>query len=77
MLDTTVTAPENGRTWSTGYRVGALEKHLSGLVLLSSSTWVGAPKEPAPVLLRSWLVRSRVGDSQERPSPTYPIRTPH
>ena len=25
------------------------------------------------MLLRSWLLRSRVGDSQERPSPTYPL----
>ena len=33
---------------------------------------MGAPEEPGSVLLRSWLLRSRVGDSQERPSPTYP-----
>ena len=28
------------------------------------------------MLLRSWLLRSRVGDSQERPSPTYPLSHP-
>ena len=32
---------------------------------------MGAPEEPGSVLLRSWLLRSRVGDSQKRPSPTY------
>ena len=49
MPNKTTAAPENRRPWSW-YRVGALEEHLSGSVLL----------------------RSRVGDSQEGPSPTYP-----
>ena len=71
MLNKTTAAPENHRPWRW-YRVGAPEEHLSGSVLLRSSTRVGAPEEPASVLLRSWLLRSRVGDSQERPSPTYP-----
>ena len=70
MLNKTTAAPENRRPWSS-CRVGAPEEHLSGSVLLRSSTRVGAPKEPGSVLLRSWLLRSRVGDSQERPSPTY------
>ena len=71
MLNKTTAAPENRRPWRW-YRVGAPEEHLSGSVLLRSSTRVGAPEEPGSVLLRSWLLRSRVGDSQERPSPTYP-----
>ena len=71
MLNKTTAAPENHRPWRW-YRVGAPEEHLSGSVLLRSSTRVGAPEEPGSVLLRSWLLRSRVGDSQERPSPTYP-----
>ena len=78
MLNKTTAAPENRRPWSW-YRVGAPEEHLSGSVLLRSSTRVGAPEEPGSVLLRSWLLRSRVGDSQERPSPTYhsgPMRSP-
>ena len=70
MLNKTTAAPENRRPWRW-YRVGAPEEHLSGSVLLRSSTRVGAPEEPGSVLLRSWLLRSRVGDSQERPSPTY------
>ena len=73
MLNKTTAAPENHRPWRW-YRVGAPEEHLSGSVLLRSSTRVGAPEEPGSVLLRSWLLRSRVGDSQERPSPTYPGR---
>ena len=72
MLNKTTAAPENRRPWRW-YRVGAPEEHLSGSVLLRSSTRVGAPEEPGSVLLRSWLLRSRVGDSQERPSPTYPL----
>ena len=72
MLNKTTAAPENRRPWSS-YRVGAPEEHLSGSVLLRSTTRVGAPEEPGSVLLRSWLLRSRVGDSQERPSPTYQI----
>ena len=72
MLNKTTAAPENRRPWRW-YRVGAPEEHLSGSVLLRSSTRVGAPEEPGSVLLRSWLLRSRVGDSQERPSPTYRI----
>ena len=44
MLDTKIAALENGRPWSS-YRVGALEEHLSGLVVLRSSTGL--------VLLRS------------------------
>ena len=71
MLNKTTAAPENRRPWRW-YRVGVPEEHLSGSVLLRSSTRVGAPEEPGSVLLRSWLLRSRVGDSQERPSPTYP-----
>ena len=71
MLNKTTAAPENHRPWRW-YRVGAPEEHLSGSVLLRRSTRVGAPEEPGSVLLRSWLLRSRVGDSQERPSPTYP-----
>ena len=71
MLNKTTAAPENRRPWSS-YRVGAPEEHLLGSVLLRSTTRVGAPEEPGSVLLRSWLLRSRVGDSQERPSPTYP-----
>ena len=74
MLNKTTAAPENRRPWSW-YRVGAPEEHLSGSVLLRSSIRVGAPEEPGSVLLRSWLLRSRVGDSQERPSPTYPRRS--
>ena len=70
MLNKTTAAPENRRPWRW-YRVGAPEEHLSGSVLLRSSTRVGAPEEPGSVLLRSWLLRSRVGNSQERPSPTY------
>ena len=70
MLNKTTAAPENRRPWSS-YRVGAPEEHLSGSVLLRSTSRVGAPEEPGSVLLRSWLLRSRVGDSQERPSPTY------
>ena len=69
MLDT-IAAPENGRPWSS-YRVGAPEEHLSGSVLLRSTARGGAPQETWSVLLRSWVLRSRVGDSQERPSPTY------
>ena len=72
MLNKTAAAPENRRPWSW-YRVCALEEHLSGSVLLRSSTRVGAPDVQALVLLRSWLLRSRVSDSQEGPSPTYPI----
>ena len=75
MLNKTTAAPENRRPWRW-YRVGAPEEHLSGSVLLRSSTRVGAPEEPGSVLLRSWLLRSRVGDSQERPSPTYPRPRP-
>ena len=75
MLNKTTAAPENRRPWRW-YRVGAPEEHLSGSVLLRSSTRVGAPEEPGSVLLRSWLLRSRVGDSQERPSPTY-RKLPH
>ena len=75
MLNKTTAAPENRRPWRW-YRVGAPEEHLSGSVLLRSSTRVGAPEEPGSVLLRSWLLRSRVGDSQERPSPTYPTSRP-
>ena len=71
MLNKTTAAPENRRPWSS-YRVGARQEHLSGSVLLRSSTRVGAPEEPVSVLLRSWFSRSRVRDSQERPSPTYP-----
>ena len=70
MLNKTTAAPQIRRPWRW-YRVGAPEEHLSGSVLLRSSTRVGAPEEPGSVLLRSWLLRSRVGDSQERPSPTY------
>ena len=70
MLNNTTAAPENRRPWSW-YSVGGPEEHLSGSVLLRSSTRVGAPEEPGSVLLRSWLLRSRVGHSQERPSPTY------
>ena len=70
MLNKTTAAPENRRPWRW-YRVGAPEEHLSGSVLLRSSTRVGAPEEPGSVLLRSWLLGSRVGNSQERPSPTY------
>ena len=70
MLNKTTAAPENRRPWSW-YRVGAPEEHLSGSVLLRSSTRVDAPEEPGLVLLRSWLLRSRVGSSQEPPSPTY------
>ena len=70
MLNKTTFAPEHRRPWSW-YRVGAPEEHLSGSVLRRSSIRVGAPEEPGSVLLRSWLLRSRVGDSQERPSPTY------
>ena len=70
MLNKTTAAPKNRRPWSW-YRVGAPEEHLSGLVLLRSSIRVGAPEEPGSVLLRSGLLRSRVGHSQERPSPTY------
>ena len=72
MLNKTTAAPENRRPWRW-YRVAAPEEHLSGSVLLRSSTRVGAPEEPGSVLPRSWLLRSRVGDSQERPSPTYPL----
>ena len=75
MLNKTTAAPENRRPWRW-YRVGAPEEHLSGSVLLRSSTRVGAPEEPGSVLLRSWLLRSRVGDSQERPSPTYRSKHP-
>ena len=75
MLNKTTAAPENRRPWRW-HRVGAPEEHLSGSVLLRSSTRVGAPEEPGSVLLRSWLLRSRVGDSQERPSPTYPKHAP-
>ena len=71
MLNKTTAAPENRRPWSS-YRVGAPEEHSSGSVLLRSSTRVGAPEEPGSVLLRGWLLGSRVGDSVERPSPTYP-----
>ena len=70
MLNKTTAAPENRRPWSS-YRVGAPEEHLSGSVLLRSNTRVRAPEEPGSVLLRCWLLRSRVGDSQKRPSPTY------
>ena len=72
MLNKTTVAPRNRRPWSW-YRVGASEEHLSGSVPLRSSTRVGAPEEPGSVLPRSWFLRSRVGDSQERPSPTYPL----
>ena len=75
MLNKTTAAPENRRPWRW-YRVGAPEEHLSGSVLLRSSTRVSAPEEPGSVLLRSWLLRSRVGDSQERPSPTYRENSP-
>ena len=44
MLNKTTSAPENCRPWSW-YRVGAPEEHLSGSVLLRSSTRVGAPEE--------------------------------
>ena len=70
MLNKTTAAPENRRPWRW-YRVGAPEEHLSRSVLLRSSTRVGAPEEPGSVLPRSWLLGSRVGNSQERPSPTY------
>ena len=59
MLNKTTAAPENRRPWRW-YRVGAPEEHLSGSVLLRSSTRVGAPEEPGSVLLRGWLLRSRV-----------------
>ena len=71
MLNKTTTAPENRRPWSW-YRVSAAEEHLLGSMLLRSSTRVGTPEEPGSVLLRSWLLRSRVHDSQERAPPTYP-----
>ena len=58
MLNKTTAAPENRRPWSW-YRVGAPEEHLSGSVLLRSSSRVGAPEEPGSVLLRSWLLRSK------------------
>ena len=69
MLNNTTTAPENRRPWSS-YRVG---EHLPGSVLVRSSTRVAALEEPGSVDLRSWLLRSRVADSQERPSPTYSL----
>ena len=47
MLNKTTAAPEKRRPWSS-YRVGAPEEHLSGSVLLRSSTRVGAPQELAP-----------------------------
>ena len=72
MLNKTTAAPENRRPWSW-YRVSAPEEQLSGPVLLRSSTRVGAPEEPGSLLPRSWLLRSRVGDSQERPSPNHLI----
>ena len=74
MLNKTTAAPENRGPWSS-YRVGAPEEHLSGLVLLRSSTRFGAAEEPGSVLLRSWLLLSRDGDSQERPSPSYRFLT--
>ena len=52
MLSKTTAAPENRRPWSS-YKVGALEEHLSGSVLLRSSTRVGVPEEPRSVLLKS------------------------
>ena len=75
MLNNTTAAPENRRPWSW-YRVGAPEEHLLRSVLPRSGTRFGAPEEPGSVLLRSWLLRSRVGNSQERPSSTYPHRDP-
>ena len=69
MLNKTTAAPENCRPWRW-YRVRAPEEHLSGSELLRNSTRVGAPEEPGSVLLTGWLLRSRVGNSQERPSPT-------
>ena len=71
MLNKTTAALENRQPCSS-YRVSAPEEHLLGSVLLRSSTRVGAPEEPGSVLLRSRVLRSRVGDSQERPSTTYP-----
>ena len=47
MLNKTTAAPENHRPWRW-YRVGAPEEHLSGSVLLRSSTRVGALEELAP-----------------------------
>ena len=72
MLNKTTAAPENRGPWRW-YRVSAPEEHLSGSVHQRSSTRVGAPEEPGSVLLRSWLLRSRVGNSQDRPSPRYPF----
>ena len=71
MLNKTPAAAEHCRPWSLD-RVGAPEEHLSGLVLLRSGTRVRAPEEPRSSLLRSWLLRSRVRNSQERPYATYP-----
>ena len=70
MLNNTTAAPENRQPCSW-YRVGAPEEHLSGSVLLWSGTRVGAPEEPGSVFLRSSLLRSRAGNSQQRPSPSY------
>ena len=70
MLNKKTAAPENRQRWRW-YRVGAPEEDLSGSVLLRSSTRVGAPEEQGSVLLRTWLLRGRVGDSQEPPSPTF------
>ena len=47
MVNKTTAAPENRRP-SSWYKVGAPDKHLSGSVLLRSSTRVGAPEELAP-----------------------------
>ena len=52
MLNKTTAAPENRRPWRW-YRVGDPEEHLSGSVLLRSSTRVGAPEEPGSVILTS------------------------
>ena len=73
MLNNTTAGPESCRPWSL-YKVAAPEEHLSGSVLPRSGTRVGPPEEPGAVLLRSWLLKSRGGDSAERPSPTYPYR---
>ena len=53
MLNKTTAAPQNRQPWSS-YRVGAPEEHLSGSVLLRSSTTVGAPEELGSVLLRQF-----------------------
>ena len=58
----------NKTTAASSYRVGAPEEHLLRSVLLRSNTRVGAPEERSVQLLRSM-----VGDFQERPSPTYRI----